>query len=482
MGFATSSYRLAGTGAIAIASTAVLLWFGNGLDPLWPCLWFAMFPVLWFALRSPWWAAALVSALAMLLGGLNMLQYLHYALGLPVTLWLGIYTTIAVIFAGAVLLFRALALRGAVWSALITVPAAWVAMEYIRNLTTPHGTAGSIAYTQLGFLPFLQLASITGPWGMSFVLLLLAPALALALYLWPERRERAFRVAGATAGVIVLVLAFGAARLGQPRGETVRVGLVSSDERANANVADEGAPTERLFAAYAAQVEELAAQGARAIVLPEKLAVVIDPSTEQADRIFQSVADRTGATIVVGAVRVAAPSTYNEARVYAPHVAMVSYDKHHMLPPFESNLKPGTTITVLLREKQTWGVAICKDMDFTQLLRRYGEAGAGVMLVPAWDFVIDRSWHGHIAVMRGVEDGFSIVRSAKNGFLTVSDSRGRIVAEKRSNAAPFATLIADVPVEHWQTLYQRWGDWFAWVALGLLAWALVRVAWLRWIG
>jgi apolipoprotein N-acyltransferase len=27
-------------------------------------------------------------------------------------------------------------------------------------------------------------------------------------------------------------------------------------------------------------------------------------------------------------------------------------------------------------------------------------------------------WHGHIAIMRGVEDGFSIVRAAKNGFLT----------------------------------------------------------------
>lgn len=477
-----SSYRLAGEGAIAFASTAVLLWFGNGLDPLWPCLWFAMFPVLWFALRSPWWAAAIVSVLSMLLGGLNMLGYLHSALGAPVMVWLGIYATVAVIFAGSVLLFRALALRGALWSALITVPAAWVSMEYIRNLTTPHGSAGSIAYTQLGFLPFLQLASITGPWGMSFVLLLSAPALALALYLWPERREQALPVAGATAGVIVLVLAFGAARLAQPQGETVRMGLVSSDERANANVADKGAPTERLFAAYAEQVEELAAQGATAIVLPEKLGVVINPDTRPMDAILQSTADRTGATIVAGVVRVASPLKYNEARVYEPHVQVASYDKQHMLPPFESDLEPGTSLKLMSRQHATLGVAICKDMDFGRPARSYGEAGAGVMLVPAWDFVIDRSWHGHIAVMRGVEDGFSIVRSAKNGFLTVSDSRGRIVAEKRSNAAPFATLIADVPVEHWQTVYQRWGDWFVWVAFGLLAWALGRVAWLRWIG
>jgi apolipoprotein N-acyltransferase len=68
------------------------------------------------------------------------------------------------------------------------------------------------------------------------------------------------------------------------------------------------------------------------------------------------------------------------------------------------------------------------------------------MLVPAWDFVVDRSWHGHIAVMRGVEDGFSIARAAKNGYLTVSDDRGRIVGETRSDSAPFATLLVDVPL------------------------------------
>lgn len=96
-------------------------------------------------------------------------------------------------------------------------------------------------------------------------------------------------------------------------------------------------------------------------------------------------------------------------------------------------------------------------------------------MVPAWDFVVDNAWHGHIAVMRGVEDGFSLVRSAKNGFLTVSDWRGRIVAEARSDSAPFATLIADVPAEHHDTLYQHWGDWFAWLAMGLLAFLLVRL-------
>jgi apolipoprotein N-acyltransferase len=120
-------------------------------------------------------------------------------------------------------------------------------------------------------------------------------------------------------------------------------------------------------------------------------------------------------------------------------------------------------------------VAICKDMDFTPLSRKYGKAGVGLMLVPGWDFNVDRGWHGHIAVMRGVEDGFSIVRAAKDGYLTVSDNRGRVVAEMRSDAASFATLLASVPAVHSETVYLLLGDWFAWLACALLVLAIVQL-------
>jgi apolipoprotein N-acyltransferase len=182
---------------------------------------------------------------------------------------------------------------------------------------------------------------------------------------------------------------------------------------------------------------------------------------------------------VVGEVHVSALVKYNQARVYGPGASVLSYDKHHMLPPFESSFKPGTTLTLLPKASETWGVAICKDMDFTPLSRQYGEAGTGLMLVPAWDFNLDRWWHGHIAVMRGVEDGFSIARAARNGYLTMSDDRGRILAETRSDSAPTATLLAEIPVMHNTTLYLLLGDWFAWFALATLVFALIRLYKLR---
>jgi apolipoprotein N-acyltransferase len=259
----------------------------------------------------------------------------------------------------------------------------------------------------------------------------------------------------------------------------VKVGLITSDEKANATVTDPGADTERLFRDYAREAERLATDGAQVIVMPEKLGVTLEGKAAGTDALLQSVAARTGATIVAGVVHVDAPMKYNEARIYVPGSAVQRYDKEHMLPPFESNLKPGTALMVLPRPRQKWGVAICKDMDFGLPARLYGEAGAGLMLVPAWDFVVDGNWHGHIAVMRGVEDGFSIARAAKNGFLTVSDDRGRIVGEVSSSSAPFATLLVNVPAAHTRTVYQSLGDSFAWVAIALPVFAVTQIVRLR---
>ena len=311
---------------------------------------------------------------------------------------------------------------------------------------------------------------------MSFLLLCFPAALAIGLHLRRTEPKAALRIVATTVGVIAAVLIFGAARLAvTPGGPMVTVGLVASDLRGNVDVAGSGAETTRLMESYAAETEALIGRGARVVVLPEKLGVVLDAENGSADPIFQQLADRTGATIVVGEVHVAGSAKYNQARIYQPHAEVLSYDKQHMLPPFESYLTPGRSLVTLQKPTEGTGVAICKDMDFTPLSRKYGEAGMGLMLVPGWDFNADRNWHGHMAVMRGVEDGFSLVRAAKNGYLTVSDNRGRVVGEARSDAAPFATLIASVPAAHSGTLYLLLGDWFAWVACALLVVALIQL-------
>jgi apolipoprotein N-acyltransferase len=73
-----------------------------------------------------------------------------------------------------------------------------------------------------------------------------------------------------------------------------------------------------------------------------------------------------------------------------------------------------------------------------------------------------------------VQSGFRIARTAKQGYLTVSDNRGRILAETTSDSAHFPTLLANVPTTHGTTIYLLLGDWFAWLLLALLAFTLTQ--------
>jgi apolipoprotein N-acyltransferase len=110
-------------------------------------------------------------------------------------------------------------------------------------------------------------------------------------------------------------------------------------------------------------------------------------------------------------------------------------------------------------------------MDFPLLSRQYANDGAGLLLVPAWDFIVDGRLHDRMAILRGVESGFSIARVAKQGLLTLTDDRGRVLAESSSAAQlqnasdPFTTLTGSISVRNEPTIYARTGDWFAWLNL-----------------
>ena len=462
---------------LAILASVILIWFGTGLNPRWPLLWLAPLPVLIVAARGSWRLAACTAFVAWAFGNLNVWHYFSAALHVPLVGRLEILVFPALMFTLAVLLFRALLRRGAVWSSLLAFPAAWVSFEYLLNLTSPHGTASNLAYSQLKFLPVVQLASVTGPWGISFVVLAFSCALAVGVHLRKSAPVQALRVVGATICVVAAILIFGEVRLAlpPPPGHTVKVGLVASDLPANANVASPGVDTERLMHEYAAQAETLASAGVQVIVLPEHLGTVVDPHMAAIDAIFQPLVDKTGATVIVGLGHISTQKKYNQARVYQPSMQVSSYNKHHLLPPYESIFNPGASLLTLPEPDGNWGVAICKDMDFTPLSRQYGNQSVGLLLVPGWDFQMDRLYHGHMAILRGVESGFAIAHAARGGYLTVTDNRGRILAETQSNSAPFATLIAEVPVVHDRTLYLLLGDWFAWLTLAVLAFTLVRL-------
>jgi apolipoprotein N-acyltransferase len=138
-----------------------------------------------------------------------------------------------------------------------------------------------------------------------------------------------------------------------------------------------------------------------------------------------------------------------------------TYSKHHLIPGLEDQYTPGRDYVTIDGGTRT-GLAICKDLDFQDIGRAYASLNTQLLLVPAWDFDVDGWLHSRMAVLRGVESGIAIARAARRGRLTLSDDRGRVVAEASAEARD-AELVGDLPVHNTRTRYAQWGDWFAWL-------------------
>jgi apolipoprotein N-acyltransferase len=454
----------------ALLLTAAGYYWTYGLFPIWELAWLAPLPILWLAPRLSARTAATAAFFAMAIARLDLWSY-YRLLHIPVGVAIAAAVLPAAAFTVAIALYRSFLRRGRPLLAVLAFPAAIVSYEYLFSLW--QGTFGNTAYTQLRDLPVLQLAALTGIWGISD-LVAFVPATVVALVYVRGAQRRT--LAAALAVTIAAVLGYGFVRLANTpaAASTVRVGFAETHVGPNLMPQDP-AVIMNLMQGYAGQVQQLTAQGAQVVVLPEMTAPVGDDLMAQIDALFEQTAHATGAQIDLGVLHITGGRAWNEARLYSPSGTLEAvYRKHHLVPVAEGGTTPGTAISFLPQREGVIGLQICRDMDYPELSRRYARHDVGLMLVPAWEFGPDYLWHGHMALMRAVEDGFTLVRTAKQGYLTASDDRGRILAERLTlPETGFTTMLANVPVRHDPTLFQMWGDWFAWFDLALLAALLV---------
>jgi apolipoprotein N-acyltransferase len=416
-------------------------------------------PLLVVALRTPrtWHVAGLAFA-AGLMGEAGPMWF--YSRILPLIYGLAAYQ--ALMFALSVLFMRALYRRfpGAV--AVLGFAIMTVATDYLRGLTSPNGSFGALGYTLADVVPLLQTASLAGVGGLTFLAAAIPAGLAV---LCVKPRDATALLAWALP--VLAALLYGFWQLAQPSGPTLRIALLSDDRYAGRVFHDPAAGPE-IAAAFARQVAAAAAQKPAAIVVPEKMLAA-----------GASLTPPPGSVVVAG-LDVPAPQArrLNIAALYRPDAPVRTYLKKRMVPGLEAEYVPGQAELVTEIDGQRVGIAICKDMDFAGDLRLYGRRDVGLMLVPAWDFDRDAYLHGRIALVRAVENGFALARSASQGLMTLSDAHGRIVAERRTTRGP-AMLAGDLPTGRGATVYSRSGDVFAQAMVAVWLGLLAMLAWRR---
>ena len=448
--------------------------FVVNLEPVWWLAWILPGLLLVVALRTDNWTARGLVALAALIGvSVNAPFFLKVMPPVPVILITLLQALLWMFTIGTA--SRVIKAFDSAWTVL-ALPVIWVAADTLLAHFTPDGNWGSLAYSQADVLPVAQAASVFGVGGVLFVILLFNSALALAIHRGMQLRGSVPAYA-AVAVVVLATVALGWWRLQSPvQGVPVSYGIASIDDFIKGPDTDK---SRDVWRQYDAQVTILAASGAKLVLLPEKIDVLSAQDAEARKSHLAKLAAVNRVWLVVGLGVDNGKERRNEAWWFAPDGRLATnYLKHFMAPP-EREFVSGSEYPVNAIDGVNYGVAICKDMHFASLARGFGARDAAVMLVPAWDFHDDAWMAANMTKLRGVENGYAVVRASRDGLLSVSDAYGRMLSVAKSASFPGTSLFATVNVgPRVPTIYTRIGDALGWIcvvaAIVLIAWAWSR--------
>ena len=393
--------------------------------------------------------------------------------------------------------------------ATLVFPLVYTTVEYLAS-RGPNGTVFSIANTQYGDLPLMQLASVTGIWGITFLIAWFA---AVANWAW-ERDFAPPRVRTGVslyAAILVAVLLGGSARLAlsPPAGSTVRVAGISASQTAvvaytqqlppatlSALLAGTATPADRAAARTAFAVinddlltstEREARAGAKIVTWPEASATGANVLAEDQPALLQragALAKQEDIYLDMGLGvfpdNAGAPlALRDEAVVLDPTGTVVwTYEKTHPAPGDPPLAPSDGKVPLVDSPYGRLGNAICFDLDFPGMIRQAGQGRADIFLGPSDDWRAQDPAHAHDAAFRAVENGFSLVRQASGGLALVVDYEGRVLAASDYFTTDRQVIVADVPTHGVRTIYATIGDLFAYLCivglLGLIGLAVLQ--------
>lgn len=362
-------------------------------------------------------------------------------------------------------------------------PFIWISFEYIlTHLLTgfPWGLIGSSQYLNISFI---QLASITGVYGLSFVLVLFQ---SLFLYSMKYRKKSPFLI------VLVFALIIHCGGFLSLKKEStsdnsftasVIQGNVSSD------IYWDRISTQEIWDLFNQHLElsrRAYEEGARLIIWPE-FSVPLCFSCDNKlykdfkENLFQFVQD-TGSTLLVGSNETSGPPTdtnyYNTALCLKPDLSMTHYYKKHLVPfgeytPYKKifffiekmthaigNITPGTQYSLHHFKNVRFGSPICFEIIFPDLVRRFVKKGANFLVTITNDGWYGKSaapyQHFSIAVLRAVENRRYLLRAATTGISGVIDPYGRILSKSELMSRTY--LTGNITPHHKLTFYSKHGD------------------------
>jgi apolipoprotein N-acyltransferase len=386
------------------------------------------------------------------------------------------------------------------------VAALWTLTEYLRALWPLGGfTWGGLGYTQPdnGFL--MPLASVTGVWGMSFVVAVVNGLVLLVLDTIRPGRARIARASVLLGAGAVLVLAPGLIPVPGASGPPLDIAILQGNDIEH-RLADPFVEDVRIARNHARLERALAGDPPDLAVWPEN-ALDADPTLfPQFGSLVEGSIRAVGRPALVGAITGEPGGVeYNEGLLYDGNARVVDrYRKVHLVPfgeyvPWRGvlgwisalrqvphDLTPGASLHTLTCPPAdascgrlagvAFGDVICFENTFPSLDRRLVADGARFLVVSTNNASYLRTaasrQHLIMSRLRAVENGRWVVHAAISGISAFVDPEGRV--HRATGLFDLTTDRMSIRASSARTLYTRLGDWLPW-ASGLLVAGLIAL-------
>jgi len=400
----------------------------------------------------------------------------------------------------------------------LVAPPLWVTLEYLRSsvplLAFPWMLLG---HSQHAYPSLIQISSVTGAYGLGFLIVLVNTAVAgIVLHLLrrspaPAARPRRFPLAAPVAAAVLLAMTL-------LHGQTVLLSAAPAEEATIALVQGnipqnqkwDRSRRQMILDRYAALTREAARSSPLLIVWPET-AVPGDVEHEpELKRAIARVAVETRSHLLVGSAEHAKFSRrdvgdryYNSLYLFAPDGAIRGQYRKIRLVPFGEYEPLGSVLTwpraiaaatgkFLAGERYTrfavggvpFGAVICWEAIFPDLFREFVRGGARFMIVATNEAWFEKTAAPYqllaMSAFRAAENGVAIARAANTGVSALIDPFGRVTRRLTGPGGRDlfveGVLVGGVSPARGPTPYTLYGDVFAYimVAVTLLVWGGAR--------
>ena len=440
---------------------------------LWPLGAVGWVPLLYLVVRASTGREAVLRTVA---GGSGFFVAAHHWL-VPTT---GPFVVVLGLAFGALwvpwgwLAFRLLRGRpgpGALATATIVAPSAWLVAEYLRSwerLGGPWALLGATLWTRPGLA---AAASLGGIWLLSLVLAAVNVALTGAVLPGARRATRRSGVVVA-ASLVAALWMYGEARPSPEPRATVTIAGVQP------GVVHRGA--ER-FAAHEDLTRTLVGEPVDLVVWAESsVGFDLDREPAYAARLRALAAD-LGAPVLVNVDARRGPGGIYKSSVLVDGDGLGErYDKMRLVPfgeyiPLRPALGWMSSITDAAGEDRhrgdglvimdvngvRIGPLVCFESAFPDLSRLLADRGADVVVLQTATTTFQGSWaqgqHASLGAIRAIESGRPMVHAAVSGVSAVFDAEGRRLTRLGNHDT--GVWVAEVPLVSGRTPYVRAGDW-----------------------